>query len=135
MDIKQNDATYNRPAGERILDAPWIFTDLEVVREQLKSEKAWDKNDRNGITIFKTDQMTSVVTILKEGAEISENSVDGLLVLQLISGKVVVTTGGSPFELNPGQLLHLHEAVEHSITANEETMLLLTTYMKGTSVL
>jgi quercetin dioxygenase-like cupin family protein len=131
MEVKQNDATYNRPAGERILDAPWIFTDLEVVREQLRSENAWEKNDRNGLTVFKTDQMTSVVTILKEGAEICENSVDGLLVIQLISGKVVVETGGSPFELNPGQLLHLHEGVEHSISAKEETLLLLTTCLRG----
>jgi quercetin dioxygenase-like cupin family protein len=129
MEVKQNDATLNRPAGERILDAPWIFTDIEVVIEQLKSENAWQKNDRNGITVFKTDNLTVLVTILKAGAEIKENSVDGLFAIQLISGRAVVETGGSPFELHAGQLLHLHEGVEHSITAKEETVLLLSTYL------
>lgn len=131
MQVKQNDATYNRPEGDRILDAPWVFTDLAAVNQQLRSENAWEKNDRNGITVFKTDQLTSVVTLLKEGAEIGEKAVDGLLIIQLVSGKAVVETGGSPFELLPGQLLHVHKGVTHSVTAKEETVLLLTTFLQG----
>jgi quercetin dioxygenase-like cupin family protein len=129
MEVKQNDATLNRPAGDRVLDAPWIFTDLELITEQLRSENAWEKNERNGITVFKTDKLTVVVTILKEGTEINENSVDGLFVIQLVKGKIKVQTGGSPFELKTGQILHLHEGVAHSITAMEETTLLLSTYL------
>ena len=129
MEIKQNEATPNRPDGERIIDAPWVFTDLEKIIDQLKSENAWDKNERNGITIFKTDKLSTVVTILKKDAEIKENSVDGLFVIHLLKGKVTVTTGGNPFDLVEGQIMHLHKNIGHSIKAQEETTLLINTYL------
>ena len=52
MEIKYNIATPNRPDGSRLLDAPWVYAELETILEQLRSEQAWEKNDRNGITIF-----------------------------------------------------------------------------------
>ena len=75
MELKRNEATLNRPEGDRVLDAPYVFMDLDDFVKQLKDEKAWDKNDRNGITIFKTDNLTTVLTCLHKGAEIKDNTV------------------------------------------------------------
>lgn len=128
MEIKQNEATTNRPEGARILDAPFVFTDLEAITEQLVSEKAWEKNDRNGITVFKTDKLTVVVTALKAHAELVEKSIDGLLMLQVLKGKVKVNTSGESIGLVTGNLFNLHECISYSITAEDDSVLLLTTY-------
>lgn len=128
MDIKYNIATHNRPDGSRLLDAPWVYADLETIIEQLRSEPAWEKNDRNGITIFKTDRFTLVATILKQGATIMKNSVDGFLTLHVLNGRAEVETQDCPVVLTSGNLLHLHPFINHNIIAREETTLLLTTY-------
>ena len=47
MPVKINDATINRPDGNRIIDAPAVSIDLQQFLTQLKDEKAWEKNDRN----------------------------------------------------------------------------------------
>ena|SRR5690242_6329696 len=128
MDIKYNIATHNRPDGSRLLDAPWVYAELDTILEQLRSESAWEKNDRNGLTIFKTDRFTLVVTIMKSGAAIMKNSVDGFLILHVLNGRAEVQTEDCPVILGPGNLLHLHPFISHNIIAREETTLLLSTY-------
>ncbi len=129
MDIKYNIATANRPDGSRLLDAPWVFAELDTILEQLRSEPSWEKNDRNGITIFKNDRFTLVAMILKEGAAIMHNAVDGFLNLHVLKGRAEVQTDDCPIILGPGNLLHLHPFVKHNILAREETTLLLTMYV------
>ena len=128
MDIKYNIATYNRPDGSRLLDAPWVYTDLETIREQLKSEHAWNKNDRNGITIFKAGKMTIVLTIMKAGAVIKRNSVDGFLTLHVLRGKALVETEDCPVVLTAGNILNFHPCIVHNIIAKEETEILFNTF-------
>ena len=105
MQIKRNEATLNRPQGDRIIDAPYVFIDLPAFIEQVKDEKAWEKNDRNGITVFKTGNMTIVLSILKEGATIADNTVVGLLTVQVLKGKVRVTTPDGDTKLKKNNLV------------------------------
>ena len=57
MDEKFNEATKNRPAGDRLLDSPVVLMDIPTFIKQLRNEKAWEENDRNSITVFKTGKM------------------------------------------------------------------------------
>jgi quercetin dioxygenase-like cupin family protein len=129
MEAKFQDATLNRPKGDRIIDAPFVFADLEKFVSQLKSEESWEKNDRNGITIYKTEGLTIVLTCLHKEAEIKDNTVEGLLTVQVIEGSIdfIVATGAMTLEKN--QLITLHPDIQHTIKAKEETVLLLTTKM------
>ena len=61
MENKRNEATLNRPEGDRVLDAPYVFVNIPEFIRQLKSEEAWQKNDRNGITVFKTGRVTTEI--------------------------------------------------------------------------
>ena len=70
MEIKRNESTRNRPEGDRVLDAPYVFANLPAFIEQVKDEKSWGKGDRNAITVFKTTNMTIVLSALKQGASI-----------------------------------------------------------------
>ncbi|MEO8403751.1 MAG: AraC family ligand binding domain-containing protein [Chitinophagaceae bacterium] len=129
--IKYNDSTRNRPDGERVVDADYVYSDMPVYIKQLQEEKSWDEGDRNAITIFKADQVTLVLTILKEGAAIIDNTIDGFITIQVMEGQVVVTTGEDEFDAPKGQLITFHPGIPHTVTAVKETVLLLTTLNKS----
>jgi len=126
--MKSNEATRNRPEGDRVLDAPCVISDIDERIDQLKDEKAWDKNDRNGITLVKNDKITVVLTSLHSDAEISNNVVDGILTIQVIEGKIAVTTEVDSFEVKERGLVTLRENVAHSILALKTSVLLITNH-------
>ena len=130
MEIKRNEATINRPEGDRVIDASYVFTDIPAFVEQLQNEKAWDKNDRNGITVFKSGNITVVISLLKANASIIENEVDGFITIQVIKGKANFTTPDGDILLMENQLVTLHPHVSHSLKAFDDTILLLTTVSK-----
>ncbi len=128
MEIKRNDATRNRPEGDRVLDAPYVFADLSSFIEQVKEENAWEKSDRNGITIFKTDNMTIVLSALKEAAVIKDNLVKGFLTVQVLKGTIRMDTLEGDVEMREQQLIAFHPHIPHSIEALTDAILLMTTY-------
>ena len=131
MEIKHNDATPNRPEGDRVIDAPYVFVDLPAFVEQVKDEKAWEKSDRNAITVFKSEGMTLVLSAMKEGAVIKDNTVNGFLTLQVIEGNFRVETLEGDIPMEEKQLIAFHPGVPHSIEAESDTVMLITTYHPG----
>jgi len=125
MEIKRNEATLNRPEGDRVIDAPYVYMNLREFVRQLKEEEAWEKNDRNGITIFKTDYLTTVLTCMHKGARIGNTSVDGLLQVQVLEGRIRVTTDDGDAEVEEEEMMTFHPNVQHSIEAIKKSTLLL----------
>ena len=130
MEIKRNEATPNRPKGDRVIDASYVFSNLRAVIEQIQDEKAWTSNDRNGITIFKSDNISLVVSAFKAGSVISENEVEGYLTIQMIKGKAVFSTYDGDTMLSESELVTLHPHVVHSFKASTDCVVLLTTFLK-----
>lgn len=128
MEIKSNQSTGNRPEGDRILDAPYVFTDIPMYLEQLKSEKSWTKNDRNAITVYKSEKITIVIAILKSGATVNDHSIDECLTFQVLSGELKVETEGRVFYATSGQMMTFHAGLAHSIKALNDSEILITTY-------
>jgi quercetin dioxygenase-like cupin family protein len=128
MEIKRNEATRNRPLGDRVLDAPYVFADLPAFIAQVKDEKSWEKNDRNGITVFKSEGITIVISALKDGAVIKDNTVNGFLTLHVLNGKVRIETLEGDVEVGENNLVTFHPSVPHSIEARTDSVLLLTTH-------
>ena len=131
MEIKRNDATRNRPEGSRIIDAPYVFMDIPTFADQLKNEKSWDKNHRNGITVFKSEEITMVLTALKTGAEIRNQTEDVFFTLMVIQGEIVITTADVEKAIMKGQAIAFHPHILHSIKALSDSTLLLTSYCKN----
>lgn len=127
MEIKRNDATLLRPEGDRVLDAPYVFMDFDDFTRKIKDEEAWEKRDRNGITLFKTDNLTTVLTCLHRDASIEDNSVDGLFQVQVLDGKIRITTEDGDAEMRQGEMMVFHPSVHHSIRALKKSTLLLQT--------
>ncbi len=126
MEEKSNEATSRRPQGSRILDAPLVDMDLNVLSEQVRNEKTWKENDRNAITLFKSNGMRIVLIALRQGAQMDTHTADGLISLQVLEGKMSFTTEERSIEMGKGQMLALHKGVPHRIGAMEETIFLLT---------
>ena len=127
MEIKRNDATLLRPEGDRVLDAPYVFMDFDDFTRKIKDEEAWEKRDRNGITLFKTDNLTTVLTCLHRDASIEDNSVGGLFQVQVLDGKIRITTEDGDAEMRQGEMMVFHPSVHHSIRALKKSTLLLQT--------
>lgn len=128
MEIKRNDATINRPEGDRVIDAPYVFIDIPAFADQVKNEKAWEKNDRNGITVFKSDRLTMVITALQASAQISDNSVDGFLTIQVLKGDAQITTPDGDINATENQVISFHPGITHSVLAVSDAIFLLTIY-------
>ena len=129
MSVKINDATINRPEGSRLIDAPAVLVDLKAYTEQLMDESAWDKNDRNGITVFKTKGMTIVLTALHKGAVMENLVVEGILTLQVLEGEISIDGSNETINLKKKQMIVLHPDSNQNIKAEEKTVLLLSNIM------
>ena len=126
MEEKSNEATIQRPQGNRIMDAPLVTINLGSFIEQIKAEKAWKDSDRNAITVFKTDAMRIVLIALHKDAEMKKHTADGMISVQVMEGQILFTTEDQSVELGQGEMLALHKNVPHSVLAKEETIFLLT---------
>jgi quercetin dioxygenase-like cupin family protein len=126
MQEKYNESTLNRPEGGRLLDAPLLIIDVAEYIQRLKNEPAWQKNDRNGITLFKTKGMRIVLVIMHAGAEMRPQTIDALVSLHVLSGLLQVTTDDQTAKVNAGQILTLHANINHNVQAVTETTFVLT---------
>ena len=126
MDEKHNEATAQRPQGNRTVDAPLVSIDLGSFIEQIRKEKTWEDSDRNAITVFKTNGMRIVLIALHKNAELARHTANGIISVQVLEGQMIFTTDQQSVELSKGQLLTLHQGIPHSIVAIEETVFLLT---------
>ena len=127
MDIKYNEATHNRPDGDRIVSAPFVFTDIENARRQIMEEEAWKKNDRNGITLFKGEGQTIVLSAFHAGAEVAANEIKGTVAIQVLEGNLTFYLGGEIFELKAGNLVALLPNLAHGFKATDDSLVLITT--------
>lgn len=124
--IHQNDSTVNRPEGARVLNANVVRISLPKYYRQVRSEPAWEKSERNAITLFHNDRMRIVLIALKPGGEVPSHSVDGPCSIQVQQGRVWVETEDESVSLDEGEAVALGAQLEHSIHAEEESMILLT---------
>ena len=126
MEVKYNEATINRPEGDRPIDSPVVVIDLPSFIDQIKSEKAWDENDRNSITVFKSHKMRIIVGAMHKNAEMQTEHPDNILSVQVIKGRLNVHTNENVIEVEKDQILALHEHIPYRIEAVKKTTFILT---------
>jgi len=131
METKYNEATLNRPEGDRIIDAPIVFMDIKKYSDQLKEEEAWQKNDRNSITIYKTEGLTMLLCWLKDGACITDNIAGNHTTVQVMEGEIEVTVETGNMEIGKGQIIAIHPRILETIKAKEDSLLLISSKTDG----
>ena len=128
---KLNESILHRPEGDRIINAPLIEIKLNAYISEIKAETNWTDNDRNSVTLFKSDSMRIVLIGLHEKAELKPHIVNGLLSVQVLQGKVEFKAEKQNTHLETGQMVALHENITHSVRALTESFLLLTLVMNS----
>lgn len=126
MENKSNEATPQRPDGDRVLDAAVVQMDLNHFIKQIKSEPSWKDSDRNSITIFKSTTLRHVLIGLHKGAEIKTHTYDGMISVQVLDGNVKFISPQQTHELKDSQMVAVHTGIPHSVEAIKESFLLLT---------
>ena len=92
----------------------------------MKKEKAWEKNDRNAITVFKSDKMSIILVALHKKAEMTTERPENIFSLQLLNGKVKLHTGIETTEVKEEELFILHANIPYKIEAVKKSIFLLT---------
>jgi len=129
METKSNEATPQRPEGERVLDAQLVEMDLNKFIDQIKSETTWKDSDRNSITIFKSETMRIVLLGLHENAELKPHNADGMISVQVLEAKINFITEQKTTLIEKGQMTALHKNITHSVIALTDSFFLLTLVM------
>ena len=126
MEEKYNEATINRPEGDRPIDSSAVIIDIPSFIEQIKSEKAWEENDRNSITVFKSSKMRVIIGAMHKNAEMRTEHPNNILSMQVIKGRLKLHTDEKVIEIEKDQVLALHEHIPYRIEAVKKTTFLLT---------
>jgi len=131
MENQSNDATPQRPDGERILNATLVEMNLNEFIRQIKSETTWADSDRNSLTIFKSETMRIVIIGLHENAELKPHKANGVISVQVLEGKIEFTAEQQSTQIEKGQMIALQENITHSVRALTESFFLLTLAMNN----
>ena len=126
MEVKFNEATTNRPEGNRPVDAPLVMINIPNVIKQIKKEKAWDKNDRNAITVFKSDKMSIILVALHKKAEMTTGRPENIFSLQMLAGRLKLHTDAKTVDVREEELFVLHANIPYKIEAIKKSIFLLT---------
>jgi quercetin dioxygenase-like cupin family protein len=131
MEIISNQATPLRPEGDRVLDADLVEMDLTEFIRKIKEESTWAESDRNSMTIYKSDNLRIVLLGMRQNAELKTHQANGIISVQVLEGRITFSTAKKTVSLEQGQMIVLHENIEHRVTALTETFFLLTLAMTG----
>ena len=127
MEEKFNESTINRPEGARILDAPFVVADLQAHIKQITEEDSFFKNDRNAITLFKSNGVSLVLIALRANAEMTTPDPSGNVgILQVISGRLTIEIEGETSTISQQQIACFHGQLAYHFIAMEDTICLLT---------
>lgn len=127
MEEKFNESTVNRPEGDRIINAPFVVSDLTAHIKQITGEDTYSTNDRNAITLFKAHSVSVILVAIRSGAEMSTPEPSGKVgIIQVISGSLNVEIEDETSTVNQQQLISFHGHLGYHIQATEDTIFLLT---------
>lgn len=123
---KYNESTINRPEGERPVDAPVVHIDIPSFVKRIKKEKAWRKNDRNAITVFKSDKLRIVLVVMRKKAALTTEKPENIFSLQVLDGKVKLHAAEKTVDVSVNEMFVLHANIPYKIEAVKKSIFLLT---------
>lgn len=124
--MKYNDATSNRPEGERVLNDNTVKIDLPNNITEILNEDSWNKNDRNSITLFKNGTTSIVLVALHELAELLPHEAEGTMCFHVLEGSFEMVMEGNIQTIYKEQILAVNKGIFYSGKALEKTIILLT---------
>lgn len=119
---------------ERFAGVSHIF-DLGAVLNKLRAEAHAGQNGHRQMTIFSRRPVTQVLFDFASGGELANHSAHGLVMIQVLAGRLMVQADGHDHELSADHILILNPGVRHDVRAPEASVMLLTVHMEGEKAL
>ena len=111
---------------DRLLDAALLCFELPEAIKKLKSEDTWKMGERTAVTLMKSSFMRIVLIALHGQSEINFHQSGNVISVQLLEGKINFQTQNESVMLSKGSLITIHEDMQHTLIAIEESVFLLT---------
>jgi quercetin dioxygenase-like cupin family protein len=100
---------------------------INLADETAKLRQTIASNDRQAVSLVKDGPLNVLLMTLKKGAELGEHRTRGPLSLHVLTGAIRFHARSQQITLAAGCVLALDRDVAHSVTAIEDSSLLLTT--------
>jgi quercetin dioxygenase-like cupin family protein len=114
------------PESERPLHGPLQRFDLGAEIDRLREERAWQRGQRNSITLRKGEGMNVVLLLMKAGDRLEEHAAPGPLSLSVREGRIRFMVAAEVAEAGPDTLLACDAGIRHTVEALSDAVCLLT---------
>jgi quercetin dioxygenase-like cupin family protein len=116
--------TTRRPA--HVLSGKGLTFALEDEARQLSTELAATSGGRAAKTLAKAAGLRATLVLLEAGRTLTPEAAAGGASLQILSGRLRITTDGVAIQAGPGNLVILCDNLREPIVAEEESLFLVT---------
>jgi quercetin dioxygenase-like cupin family protein len=100
---------------------------INLADETAKYRQSIASNDRQAVSLVKDGPLNVLLMTFRKGAELGEHRTRGPITVHVLSGAIRVHAESQQITLAPGCMLALDRDVAHSVTALEDSSVLLTT--------
>ena len=114
------------PGSERPLHGPLLMFDLGAEVGRLMEEGAWQRGQRNSITLRKGEGMNVVLVAMKAGDRIEEHAAPGPSSLTVREGRIRFMVAEEVADAGSDTLLTCDADVRHKVEALSDAVCLLT---------
>jgi quercetin dioxygenase-like cupin family protein len=104
--------------------------DLGATGRGLREEQRAPRRGHRQITLVHDDGITVVLFDFEADGQLPDHAADGLVMIQVIAGRLDVTTAAETHSLAAGSLLVLAAGVRHDVSAREPSQMLLTVHLQ-----
>lgn len=101
--------------------------DFDALGREMRSEEAYERALKTARTLVRGGELTIVLVALKEGARLKEHHSSGPATAVVLEGEIEFNCPDEDktIELTSSQSVVFSSAINHSVTARKETLLLV----------
>ena len=100
---------------------------FDVIGRELREEEAYEKTSKNARTLVRGSEFSIVLVAMKKGARLKEHHSSGPATAVVLEGEIdfFCPDEGKTFQLCQSQSVVFSSAVQHSVEAKKESLLLV----------
>lgn len=117
-----------RPHPEDRLASPVQVVDLAAAAAELRAEPHAAVSGHRQIAVVRHGPVTIIQFAFNEGGLLKEHRAEGVVTIQVLSGRLQVVVEEESRQVGPEELMALAPGVPHSVLALEASDLLLTVH-------
>lgn len=107
------------------LTGPLLMLNLNREIEQLRSEGRW-QSGHTAKTLAKYSDFRVVLIVMKNGGRLEKHRTEGRISVQILDGRIRLSTAERSVELTAGEMLTLEHDIPHDVEAVVDSAFLVT---------